>query len=303
MKQIIYTLLLLTVIGLVSCKKNQYQPTIDQYDDAQIQAYISKNGITGMIKDTSGMYYKIISPGTGAPLQYTDSIGFVYTAQTPDGAYVSTDTIANHYEGYMGEIQAFGGHPLGLQEAIHNILNHRGASMRLIVPSHLAFGVAGRSTGSSTVAGNRINGNQCLDYYVNIMNDQNAYDQMVIKNYIAANGLSNSMKYDPAGYWYSISAPGIGTSPITNNTTITATYTLRELNNVKITDFNQPTGTTINIPDLIPGMQLGLEKYASTGSLMMFLLPSSLGTGKQADGLAPPNSCLRYEIQILDVSP
>ena len=104
--------------------------------------------------------------------------------------------------------------PYGLQLAIHNIVNHRGGIARLLIPSHLAYGVAGTGTGSSYVNNSRIAGNQCLDYYIHIIGNQDAYDQSVIKNYIAANGLSNSMKYDPAGYWYSISSPGLGTCGI-----------------------------------------------------------------------------------------
>jgi FKBP-type peptidyl-prolyl cis-trans isomerase FkpA len=303
MKQTIYTLLLLTVISFISCKKSQVQPTINQYDEEQIKAYISTNKLTGMLRDTSGIYYQILTPGTGATVQYTDSIGFVYTNQSFDGKYISADTIVNHYEDYMGHIQAHG-FPLGVQEAVHNLINRRGGRIRLLIPSHLAYGVEGNGSGSSTVTNGRIAGNQCLDYYVNIMNDQNAYDQMVIKNYIVANGLSNGMTYDPQlNIWVLISTPGTGTDPITDDSTVGATFTLRELNNTIIDQYNTAGGTAIELPDLIKGMQLGLKKYGTTGALMMFLIPSSLGTGTQVNGAAPPNSCLRYEIQIDDVSP
>ena len=89
MKQTIFTLLLISAIGLVSCRKHGNQPNIKQYDQEQIQNYISANGITGMKKDTvggdtSGIYYKIIlQPQTDTALTYSDNISFVFNISPP----------------------------------------------------------------------------------------------------------------------------------------------------------------------------------------------------------------------------
>jgi FKBP-type peptidyl-prolyl cis-trans isomerase FkpA len=301
MKQTILSLLLLTSI-LVSCKKNKYDPDIIQYDDDQIKAYIAANGLTGMIKDTSGMYYKIISPGTGPTLQYTDSISMVYTNKSLDGNYVSADTLQNHFENFIGHINS-SSFPFGLQEAVHNILNHRGGAMRLLIPSHLAYGVSGIGTGSSTITSGRIAGNQSLDYYIHIIDNQDTYDQSIIKNYIAVSTSPSSWKSDPSGIWYYIATAGTGTVPITDNSTVTATFTLSTLNGIVVSQYNTQPGTSIEIPDIIKGMQIGLKKYATTGALMSFLIPSSLAYGKNISNTTPANSCVRYDIQILDVSP
>src|SRR6202012_1932971 len=110
MKQTIFTLLLISAIGLVSCRKHDNQPNIKQYDDEQIKNYIAANNITGMQKDTvggdtSGIYYKIILPGkSDVPLGYPDNVSFVFTLRSFDGLYSSLDTIENHYQGYVGHI-------------------------------------------------------------------------------------------------------------------------------------------------------------------------------------------------------
>ncbi len=306
MRQTIFTILLFisAAIALVSCRKDRYEPDIVQYDEDQITAYIKANNITGMVRDTSGIYYKIITPGTGSVIQYSDSISMVYGLKSFDNRYIATDTILNHFEDFSGHIES-DGHPYGLQLAVHNLLNHKGGIARLLIPSHLAFGVAGTGSGSSQVTNSHIAGNQSLDYTIHIISDQDAYDQTVIKNYIGANGLT-SMKQDPSGIWYSISTPGTGTVAITDSTTITATFTLAMLNHTIVDQYNSDVGVSIDIPDIMRGMQIGLKKYATAGALITYIIPSSLAYRKTAHNslvTIPANSPLRYDIQIIDVSP
>lgn len=303
MKQTTFTLLLFAVIAMVSCRKNQYDPTIKQYDEDQIKAYISANGITGMVRDTSGMYYKIISPGTDTIIKYQDNLSMVFTVKSIDGKYVSADTITNHYDGFAGHIvgTAFpvGLSAPGLQAAIHNILNHHGGMMQLIVPSHLAYGVTGAGSGSISTAG-RIAGNQCLDYYVHIISNQDAYDQLVIKNYIAANNLTG-FKQDPLGYWYRVEETGTGTNAITDYSTVTVTYTTTLLNGT-VADYNRNPIAVFDIPDLVQGVREGMKKYATAGTLMTIIMPSSLAYGKTGTSIAP-NSCIRYGVRVVSVAP
>ncbi|NNU33757.1 hypothetical protein HK413_05680 [Mucilaginibacter sp. S1162] len=98
MKQTTFTFLLFAAIALVSCRKDNYGPTIKEYDEDQIKSYISANGITGMTRDTSGMYYSISNPGTGAPIDYSDNISVVFSVRSVDGKYVSVDTLSNHFQ-------------------------------------------------------------------------------------------------------------------------------------------------------------------------------------------------------------
>jgi len=307
MKRTTTLLLLFGLIALAACRKDKYDPSINQYDDDQIKAYITANGLTGMTRDTSGIYYKLIDPGKDTVLQYTSNVDMVFTVKSIDNKYISTDSIANHYDGFLGHISTttspIGLGTTGLQEAVKNIVNHNGGIARLIVPSRLAYGVNGTGVGSSSNTAGRIAGNQCLDYYVHIIGDataQLAYDQLLIKKYIADNNLTN-MKQDPAGYWYGIDEPGLSTTPITDNSSIIVTYTAQLLNATIASQFNGVGGTSFDVPDLIPGVRLGLEKYGTTGALITFLFPSVFAYGK-ATTTIPPNSVFRYDTRIISIS-
>jgi len=322
MKQTIFSVIVISIIGVIlstgmsSCRKDRFQPTIKQYDSIQIVNYIAANGLSGFSKDliggdTTGMYYKVLIPGSGTPIAYSDKITYVYTYKTLDGTYVTSDTIANHYYDYVGHI--YNNHyPLGMQTAVHNLLVYPNAAIRVLIPSHLAYGINGTGSGSSQVANNRIGGNESLDCYIHAINylpvngattnGFPAYDDMVIKNYMAANNLTGYTK-TADGLYYSILTPGASSDPITSSSTITATYTGQLLNGTIFDGSSNGTNVaTLTISDLIPGVQEGLEK-AVAGTKISLLIPSSI-----AYGLAPPSgipafSCLRFTWQIVTVTP
>ncbi len=52
--------------------------------DQQIQEYLSKKGIECK-KSESGLYYKIIEPGEGRKIKYSDKISFKYRGELLDG--------------------------------------------------------------------------------------------------------------------------------------------------------------------------------------------------------------------------
>jgi len=307
MKKIILSLLIAIVAGFVSCRKADTDPDINQYDEEQIQAYIKDNGITGMQRDASGVYYKILKAGTGPRFEYSDSIGFVFTLHTVDGTYASTDTLFNHYTGYLGHISAT--YPLALQTAIYELVKNYGGKIRLLVPSHLGYGGSGLGTGSSTTVNTRIAGNQCLDYYVNVMSnlpgDQNTYDDLVIRNYLTANNLTGFQK-TASGIYYIIRRPGVGTTPVTDNSYVNCNYTFALLNGFVFNDYNDSgAGAQLEVPDLIDGVKEAFKSFATTGTNMTVIIPSSLAYG--ASGVktqnVPGNSCVRFDVQVFNVSP
>lgn len=336
MKQTIFTLLVLSTIGMVSCRKNGTEPNIQQYDQSQIINYIKANNITGMKQDTvggdtSGIYYKPLLAGTGPALTYSDEISIVFTLRSFDGLYSSTDTIENHFFGYVGHISA-SGLPLGLEIAIINDLKYSGASARILIPSNLAYGVLGYGTGSISNAGSHIAGNQSLDYYVHIISSehnmvygtntlgvqysynsaQSVYDEQVIENYIKTTDVTfikaPSINIPGTHYWYAIRVPGTGTVPdsINQNSTITTTYAGRLLNNVYFDEGSNTIADTValEIPSLVPGVQEALS-HATTGTTISMILPSALGYGISPPSGAgiPTNSCLRFEFEVRRVSP
>jgi FKBP-type peptidyl-prolyl cis-trans isomerase FkpA len=327
MKQTFFTLLLLSAIGLTSCRKNSDDNIdIQQFDQKQILSYIAANGIKGMVadsthKDTSGIYYKVTIPGTGPKLTDTNTIAFVFSLKSFDGLYTSTDTIYNQYDGYVGHITG-DALPYGLYYAIVNNLKYNGGAMRVLIPSHLAYGINGYGTGSVHAAG-RIAGNQCLDYYVHLITTtyRPSYDDVVIQNYMkqnSLNGYTRSLVNVPPGFYgdfypypgnyymyYKVIQPGTGTDSINNNSTIRATYTgeLLDLTNFD-TQYNGTDTASINVPDLAIGLQAGLS-HVTTGASLSVIIPSRLAYGSTTGVVAsvPPNSCVRYEYKLYSVTP
>lgn len=305
MKQILFTFFLLSVIGLTSCRKSGNDLDIKAYDKLQIQNYITSNGLSGMkpdtaVADSTGIYYQIINPGDPTkPIDYPDPISFVYTLKSFDGKFQAVDTVANHYYGYAGHVT-----PSGLMQGIRNILKYKGAKVRFLIPSHLAYGINGAGSGSSTLLNGRIAGNQCLDYTVNVISDQAQYDDLVINNYLAANSLTGYTK-TASGLYYKITTPGTGTAVITENSTVTVTYNGRLLNGVAFDYFTTAGGTEFDVAQLIKGVQEGLE-HATVGTVISMILPSGLGYGTSTAGATyttiPANACIRFEYTVIAIT-
>lgn len=319
MRQKIFTLLIISAIGLLSCRKSKVEPDIKQYDQAQIENYISIHGLTGMKRDktngdTTGIYYQIINPGDSVdqgkpipPMDYPDKIAFVFTERSFDGKYAQVDTIVNHFDDFLGHV-TLSKLPVGLQMALHNNLRHRGGSIRLLIPSHLAFGISGYGSGSINNANTRIAGNQCLDYYVHVIgntstDNEATYDDLVIRNYMSANTLTGYTK-TTSGMYYKILTPGTGTVPITATSLNTAYYTGQLLNGNVFDQTYSSTSYSFTLSDgLISGVIEGLQNYARAGTKISLLIPSGLGYGDVTFGSIPPNGCLMFSWQILTVTP
>ena len=317
MKQKIFTFLLIAVAGLTACRKSGVDPTIKEFDEQQIQSYISANGLTGFNRDvpvadttgsdTTGIYYKILQPPTGAAFAYSDQLSLVFTLKSFDGKYVSSDTVQNHFYDYLGHI-AQNGLPKGVQLGLHNLLKARGGSMRLLIPSHLAYGKKGFGTGSISNVNSRIAGNQCLDYYVHVIDNQAAYDDQVIKNFLTANSLTGYTK-TASGLYYKVITPGTGTvGEINDLSIVTTTYVGSLLNGVEF-DAASKTNAYVFTPavsnglaGLVPGVKEGLEEHAATGTSISLLIPSHLGYATSLQPAIPSNSVIRFEFQISTVT-
>lgn len=318
MKQTIFTLLLISAIGLVSCRKNKVEPNIAQYDATQIQNYRNANGLTNMVQDTtggdtSGIYYHIINPGSGPRLADTNNLSFVFSLKSFDGKYISSDTVQNHYQGYLGHITA-DALPYGLQYAILNDLKYNGGSMRLLIPSRLAYGVNGYGTGSIQNTGSRIAGNQSLDYYVHLIGGDPAvktqaayqadYDQQVIQSYMKANSLTGytqtqSTSVPGNSYFYKLTTVGTGIGNITQNTQVEVTYTGTLMDNIVFDGANIGADSVeLQVPSLIKGVQDALT-HATLGTTISMILPSALCYGNNATTGVPANSCLRFEFTVV----
>jgi FKBP-type peptidyl-prolyl cis-trans isomerase FkpA len=312
MKQKIFTLLLIVATGLSACKKNDNQLDIRAYDQEQIKNYIAANGLTGFSEDTTpdgtgttGLHYKIISQGTGDTLKYADSVSIVFTVKSFDGRYISADTINNHLAGLLGYFKTPYNLPQGLQLAIHNILRYKGSSMRLLIPSHLAYGKSGTGSGSASNTNTRIAGNQCLDYYVNVIGDQAVYDDNVITKYIATNNLTGFTK-DPLGYYYKTVKQGTGPEgAIGEFSKLTLTYGGSLLNTFSFDYANYTTSTVLTPFDFsgygVEAVKHALINHATTGTSLQLLIPSALGYGKNVVTGVPANSVLKFDVTVVGI--
>jgi FKBP-type peptidyl-prolyl cis-trans isomerase FkpA len=294
MKQILFTLLVLATIGFVSCNKHSNEPDIKQYDQQQIQSYIAANNLTGMQTipgDTTGIYYQVITLGKGAKVDYPDTISYVYTIRSFDGKYQQTDTVLNHFFGFLGHIV-----PNGLMLGMRNNVMYKGSKVRLLIPSHLAYGRAGVGSGSNTIANNKIAGNQCLDYTINLIDSQIAYDNLVIQNYQTANNLSGYSQTSD-GLWYKIITPGTGAA-ITDNSSVNANYKTILMNNTVIDSAfatNAYTFSDLGGGGVTGGFVEGL-KLTKQGGAVSLLVPSRLAYGTSGATNVPANACMRFEI-------
>lgn len=132
-----YLLLLTLIIAFSSCKKVDVFDPVKQAaaDDSAIQAYLTSNKITAT-KDPSGLYYKVITAGTGAYPTATSNVNVNYEGELLNGSVFSPTSNLNYP--LSGLIQ-------GWQIGIQHI--NAGGTILLIVPSGLGYGNSSPGTG------------------------------------------------------------------------------------------------------------------------------------------------------------
>ncbi|MXV52948.1 hypothetical protein GS399_18410 [Pedobacter sp. HMF7647] len=279
------------IVSLYACDKTY--DTIQVEDDQQIQTYMQQNNLTGFTKDTSGVYYKVSTPGQGTQMQYSDKIPLVITMRTVDGSISATDTIINHYADFLGYLEKYR-LPKGIQIGVKEGLKNRGGVIRLIIPSNLAYG----RNGGTTYFGQTVKGNESLDVTVRALDVTGlpAYDDISIKKYMAANNLTG-FQPTTTGIYYKIGEVGTG-SPIAADSLLTFETTGKLLNG---TIFQQPNAVSLPLNTLIPAWQELLPLIKGGGTIRM-IVPSKQGYGTAGSSTIPAFSCLDFDIKVTDVA-
>ncbi|MFD0991314.1 FKBP-type peptidyl-prolyl cis-trans isomerase [Mariniflexile jejuense] len=125
-------ILLLTVVFVLftACSKDE---TVDYVtkNDEQIQAYIAANNLTAQ-KSSSGLYYVIDTPGTGAQPTSTSNVTIAYKGYFLNGTVF--DQNANGYTTNLKQVIK------GWTEGITYF--KEGGSGILLIPAHLGYGNA-----------------------------------------------------------------------------------------------------------------------------------------------------------------
>jgi FKBP-type peptidyl-prolyl cis-trans isomerase len=110
---------------------------------------------------------------------------------------------------------------------------------------------------------------------------------------------------DSGTYYFKIDSVATGTDKITINSTITANYT-GQLFDATLFDsgFNGGNIATEDINAfLVPALPNAFENYASVGTKISILIPSSLGYQLAPQANIPAFSCLRFTYTVLSVTP
>jgi FKBP-type peptidyl-prolyl cis-trans isomerase FkpA len=102
-------------------------------EQATIEAYATANGYT-MTQHSSGLYYQVTSPGTGAPPSATSKVFVTYTGKLLNGTVFDQQSNSAATGWILNQLVT--GWQIGLP------LIGKGGSIRLIVPSSLAYGCA-----------------------------------------------------------------------------------------------------------------------------------------------------------------
>jgi FKBP-type peptidyl-prolyl cis-trans isomerase len=276
---------LLTI--LFSCQK-EYE-TIDVLDDRNVQEYIKLNKINMQEYQGTGIYYQVVTPGTGQEVQYSDRIPALITMRSLDGKYVSVDTfsIANRYYNFLGYYN-----PEPIRIGVKEVLKKSNGTIRMIIPSRLAFGRNGSGS---------IPGNASLDITVRALDISKLveYEDFTIKKYLESNSLTGFTK-TTTGLYYKIGQPGTG-SPITTDSTIVANYTGKLLNGTIFDRAVAGSEATFTLNSLVKGWRQGVPLIKQGGSIRL-IVPSSLGYGLDGSSPAiPAFSVLDFDITVTDV--
>ena len=278
-------LLLLTI--LFSCQK-EYE-TIDIIDDRNVKEYIQLNKINMQEYQGTGVYYQVVSAGTGPEVQYSDRMPALITMRSLDGKYVSVDTfsIANRYYNFLGYYN-----PEPIRVGVKEVLKKSNGTLRMIIPSRLAFGRNGSGS---------IPGNASLDITVKALDFSKlvAYEDFTIKKYLESNSLTGFTK-TATGLYYKIGQPGTG-SPITTDSTIVANYTGKLLNGAIFDRAVAGSEATFKLNSLVKGWREGVPLIKQGGSIRL-IIPSTLGYGLDGSSPSVPAfSALDFDITVTDV--
>lgn len=128
------------------------------YDTVQIRNYIKKNNLTGFKKTASGLYYKVVDPGSGTDAVYsTSTVTVTYTKRLLlSGTSIETKSLdAALLSGYIS----------GWQEGLQYI--YSGGKIRLLIPSSLAYSSQAQSTTANTATFG-VPPNSIMDFDVNV---------------------------------------------------------------------------------------------------------------------------------------
>jgi len=259
-----------------------------EFENDQIDAYISSNGLDTETDVNSLLRYRVTSEGSGISVAFpinannkvVDSVTISYTARLLDTEEVVLSA-SNQKVAYE---QLLTGVRLALQFV------REGGSINFFVPSAYAFGPNG--TGSVPANATLIYDLDLVDIHAQqLFADINAIDDVLA---------DSSMQADEniTGLRYIIEEAGSGQSPNWRNVII-VNYTGKILETGE--EFDSGTNVGLILQELITGWIIGLQEIETGGTIHLYI-PSRMGYGPSGGGPdIPPNSNLYFKVDLISV--
>jgi FKBP-type peptidyl-prolyl cis-trans isomerase FkpA len=124
------------MLAFVSCSKDKIV-TVDaaeqaRLDEATIKTYLAANPGINATKDASGLYYQVITEGTGATIPNDATVKVSYVGKTIQGAQF--DANENYTTSIAANANVIEGWKIGVPKV------KVGGSILLIIPSGLGYG-------------------------------------------------------------------------------------------------------------------------------------------------------------------
>lgn len=143
--------LILTLPGCLKkdtgCQYKQSNIVASASEQQAVQTYLSNNGITTAVKHSSGMYYEIVSAGSGGSPTLCSTIAISYTGKLTNGTVFDSQNNAYFVLGSLIE-----GWKIGVP------LIQKGGHIRLYIPPSLGYGATDvkDQNGNVVIPGNSI---------------------------------------------------------------------------------------------------------------------------------------------------
>ena len=280
MKSYIY--LFFSLILFTSCANNE-EEIIDYtpLNEIEIQDYISENNLTPQ-KTDSGLYYIINNDGTGTRPIESSIVNIKYKGSFLDGTTIDESESATMA---LNEII------IGLKEGIQ--LFKEGGDGILIIPSKLAFGNSGNSSGTIPAGAVLVFEITLTAVYA----DYEAENEATILKYIEDNNL-NATRTD-SGLYYVVNNEGTGTQP-TSTSNVTVAYKGYFLDGT-VFDESDSDGIPFGLNQVITGWTEGIQLFKEGGDGIL-LIPYTLGYGINGSGAIPGASVLIFDVKLNSVN-
>lgn len=271
-----YLSIFLVLFLFFSCSEDE--ESFDFQTDTDIIKYISDNNLNAE-KTNSGLYYVLNEEGSGARPAENSIVNIEYKAYFLDG------TIIGESESEIIELSQI---IEGLKEGIQ--LFKEGGNGTLIIPSNLAYGMAGSGS---------IRGGTVLIFDINLIEiiDYEAQNEIDILKYIDDNSLE-ATKTD-SGLYYVINEEGTGARP-TANSNVTVDYKGYFLDGT-VFDESNSDGLSIGLNQVIAGWTEGIQLFKEGGEGVL-LIPSNLGYGISGSGAVPGGAVLIFDVKLIRVN-